>query len=116
MELQQVNKQQRVEAWAQMVYACRNSGRSVKDWCEAQGINLKTYYYRQQHVFGQLDLPVLQAEEPAVTFARMPAITDHTTAPTNAVRIELGQAIVQVDPGTDLKTLEQVLLVLQRLC
>lgn len=46
MELQQVNKQQRVEAWAQMVYACRNSGRSVKDWCEAQGINLKTYYYR----------------------------------------------------------------------
>lgn len=51
MQLQVLKKQIKLQEWSQMVMACRNSGLSIKMWCEQNGINYKTYYYRQRRVF-----------------------------------------------------------------
>lgn len=36
--------------WKSQVEECKASGLTVKEWCEENGINLKTYYYRQKKV------------------------------------------------------------------
>lgn len=49
MQLQEAKKQIKWQEWSQ-VLACRNSEGSVKQWCEQNGIHIKTYYYRLQVV------------------------------------------------------------------
>ena len=40
----------RIRAWSDMVREQNESGLSVSEWCINNGINLKTYYYRQRKV------------------------------------------------------------------
>ena len=46
MDIGNVRRSSQFGRWAEMVQACRNSGQSVRTWCEDNGINIKTYYYR----------------------------------------------------------------------
>ena len=48
--LQKFNNSQNLIEWSERIASCRNSGMSVKDWCQANGIPLSTYY-NQQHKF-----------------------------------------------------------------
>ena len=50
-ELSMFNHCKNLAKWQQMVYDCRNSGMTVKAWCAENGINDKTYYYRQRKVW-----------------------------------------------------------------
>ena len=50
-ELIRLNHHKNLAQWQQMVYDCRNSGMTVKAWCAENGINDKTYYYRQRKVW-----------------------------------------------------------------
>ena len=34
-----------LQEWSGRIAECRSSGKSVKEWCAAQGIVTKTYYY-----------------------------------------------------------------------
>lgn len=40
-----VKREYQMQEWAQKVRECQASGLSKKDWCEKNGIALKTYYY-----------------------------------------------------------------------
>ena len=40
-----------IQIWRERVMACRSSGKTIVDWCEENGINLKTYYYWQKRVW-----------------------------------------------------------------
>jgi hypothetical protein len=51
MEFNKPNQQAKLERWQQQVYECRNSGMTIKAWCEAQGITLKSYSYHQEKVW-----------------------------------------------------------------
>ena len=50
-ELQIFNSQQRMMYWNDAVSKCRSSGMTVRDWCNREGINEKTYYYWQRKIF-----------------------------------------------------------------
>ena len=39
-----------ISEWSEMVRACRSSGLTVQQWCNSNGINIKTYYYRLRKV------------------------------------------------------------------
>lgn len=45
-EINEVERGIRHENWKRMYEEYQNSGMKVKDWCEAQGISVKTFYYR----------------------------------------------------------------------
>ena len=45
-EINEVKKAIRHENWKRMYDDYLNSGMAVKNWCEAQGISVKTFYYR----------------------------------------------------------------------
>ena len=49
--VQRGNQQQRLEEWVRRVEACRNSGLTVGQWCEENGIAVSTYFSWQRKVF-----------------------------------------------------------------
>ena len=54
MTIQTLGQRQRLYEWSQRVADCRQSGLSVKRWCEENGIVEKTYYRWQQKVFSAM--------------------------------------------------------------
>ena len=52
--LQRVNRQQRLAEWGRRVEACRNSGLTVVQWCQENGIAVSTYFSWQRKVFQAL--------------------------------------------------------------
>ena len=43
--LQAYNHSRKLAEWAQRVQSCRESGLSVRQWCDENGLSAKTYYY-----------------------------------------------------------------------
>ena len=52
--LQNMRSQNSLELWAERVEVCRNSGMTVKQWCEENGIVPNTYYRWQKKVFAAM--------------------------------------------------------------
>jgi len=46
MEIENVRRASQYGQWAEMIHECRNSGQTVRAWCEDNGVSIKTYYYR----------------------------------------------------------------------
>ncbi len=49
-KISQIKIEMRMKEWTSMVRECRTSGLTVKNWCMANGVNIKTYYYRLKRV------------------------------------------------------------------
>lgn len=104
-----------------MVSACRNSGKTVAEWCSENGINEKTYYYRQKKVCDAMParrraaaIPVAQSNA-KVHFAEItPAISARAGEP--GVTIRLGNAEVHIQNGAETATVETVLRILSGIC
>ena len=50
MRAQTATRMIRLQSWAAQIHECRQSGLSVRQWCEGNGINIKTYYNRMTKV------------------------------------------------------------------
>ena len=46
MKVQAIKHMVRLREWAAQINDCQKSGLTVKQWCDKQGINRKTYYNR----------------------------------------------------------------------
>ena len=42
-----------LQLWRGRVMACRNSGKSIAEWCRENDINIKTYYHWQKLVWNK---------------------------------------------------------------
>ena len=51
VSIQSMGQRQRLFEWSQRVADCRQSGMSVKRWCEENGVTPKTYYSWQKKVW-----------------------------------------------------------------
>lgn len=51
LSLQEVNRRNRLSQWSSQIAECRNSGLTVRQWCENHGIPQSTYYTWQKQVF-----------------------------------------------------------------
>ena len=94
--LQRLNADQHLAVWTQRITDCRSSGKSVKRWCQENGISEKTYYYWQRRIF-----KMAQAQQ-APEFAEL-----HSFHPVSAVTasLEISGVNVQVYAGADELTL-----------
>lgn len=56
-----VSKQLRLSRGSALVKACQESGLSIKDWCEMNGITKHTYYYWKRKIkdlcLDQMEIP-----------------------------------------------------------
>ena len=102
--IQRANQQERLVEWSQRVEACRNSGLSVGQWCQENGIAVSTYFSWQRKVFQALK------EAQKVTFAEVPIMMEHSQLSGHIVAaMEVSGVRIQVYEGADGATLQAIL-------
>lgn len=107
-ELSKLNHHKNLVHWQQMVYDCRSSGQTVRDWCAQNGITEKAYFYRQRKVWEavrQLDETreaSRQADLPAIIPCAQPlAATNPDAVQSPAIVLRNKDWTVEVNPGCD---------------
>lgn len=101
--LQRINRQHRLAEWSQRVEECRNSGLSVAQWCQENGIAVSTYFSWQRKVFETLK------EIQEVTFAEVPVMECSHPFGQVVATLEISGVRVQVYKGADQATLQALL-------
>ena len=96
-----VNQQQKLGEWAERVTACRNSGLSVRAWCQENEVSEQTYYRWQRRLYE------LAQEEREGGFAEITPI--RRTPGSIAVTMQIGGAELAVHNGADAATVAAVL-------
>lgn len=100
--LQTLNRQEKVAVWSERIAACRNSGISVRAWCEGNGISTASYYKWQKKLF-------CLAAQTAPQFAEVCVVPAAKISAT----VHLGNVSVDVHSGADAETTAMVLQILQ---
>ena len=100
--LQEFNTNQNLLEWGERIRECRNSGMQVKDWCEANGIAVSTYYKQQRKVFDA-------AKRQARTSPQFVEISPANSAETPAATVRIGEAEADIYPGADEGTIQAIL-------
>lgn len=49
-KISHIKTNMRIKAWADMIRERNESGQTISEWCTNNGINRKTFYYRQRKV------------------------------------------------------------------
>jgi transposase-like protein len=121
MDIKEYKKSSQLQKWAEIVRACRNSGKTVSAWCSENGINKKTYYYWQKKVCDATPgmqktaaLPRLNIES-TESFAEITPLIQ-AGACNAGVTVRIGNAEVQIPNGAATATVETVLRVLSGIC
>ncbi|MDD2600775.1 MAG: hypothetical protein PHV32_07240 [Eubacteriales bacterium] len=118
MDTRQVAKDVRLAHWAELLRERRDSGLSVRCYCEEQGINEKTYYY-WQHRLRETACERLTSHEQSIpesphnemaTFAALPVSSCKNSG--NIV-IHLNGTEVEIHSGADPAAIDAVLRVLR---
>ena len=105
-DLQTLNGQNKLALWAGRITECRNSGMTVKTWCEEKGVCEQTYYRWQKRLF-----EMAQAQQ-EVRFAEVTPV--QTVRSGNvAVTVRIAGAEADIHSGADVSTVETVLRILK---
>lgn len=104
--LQVYNEQNKLAQWAQVVAQCRDSGLSVRQWCQEHGVNISSYYKSQRKVY---------AAAKAQQESRFVEVTPEQPVAVGgvAVTIRIAGAEAEIHNGADMATVEAVLRVLK---
>ncbi len=90
-EMVVVRKPENLELWRSRINDCRNSGKTVVDWCAEQGISGKTYYYWHRKLI-KLQRMQAVAERPSfyeITGSRLACETVAATLHCNGVNADI---------------------------
>ena len=103
--IQTLGQRQRLLEWSQRVADCRQSGMSVKRWCDENGVSPKTYYTWQKKVFSVMveqQKLQLEAEGREGCFVELPAPQPIQQTPSDLVAsVQVGQASVNIYSGAN---------------
>jgi len=104
--LQVYNEQNKLAQWAQVVAQCRDSGLSVRQWCQEHGVNVSSYYKWQRKVY---------AAAKAQQERRFVEVTPEQPVAVGgvAVTIRIAGAEAEIHNGADAATVETVLRILK---
>lgn len=117
MELQKTKHQLRLEEWKTRVQACRNSGKTIKNWCKEQQINEQTYYRWQKLVWeaGTRSVSLTPCVPQAMTFAEyQPTVLKAESS--GSVVVHLAGGKVEIQSGAEEETILATLRALNSLC
>ena len=126
VRVQDTVRTMRLQGWALQVRECQNSGLSVREWCEENGVGYKNYYRRRrlvrEHLLDTSDInksltvtsnKALQAEIQAPVFAAIP--TSKINSSMIAATVQINTYIAEINNGADMETVDGVLRTLSRL-
>ena len=114
--VRRVTREYRASQWEEIVKTCRNSGQTIRDWCEDNGVNEKSFYYWQRKFREQACQVITQnIPAPLTPFAEI-NMTQPVKAETIAVTIKIGETTAEIHNGADTETVEFVIRTLKLLC
>lgn len=100
------NEQEKLAQWVQIVSQCRDSGLSVRQWCQEHAVNVSSYYKWQRKVYA-----MAQAQQ-EVSFAEVTQVQPVRSGNV-AVTVRIAGAEAEIHSGADASTVEAVLRVLK---
>ena len=104
--------------WFKRIAECRNSGKSVKSWCNEQGIAIQTYY-RWEKRFVEQAAQQLALPAPAQAGLLMRVNPDNLpgkdeTNDAAGITINHGESIITLPAGTGAETVADLVRALNR--
>lgn len=91
--------------------ACRDSGMTVRAWCQENGLSEKTYYYWQRRLFQTLSEQQQAIQQPA--FAEITPTPNVRPPGGVAVTARISGVEAEIYNGADAATVETVLRILK---
>ena len=137
MQAQTAKRLLTLQNWSKEIKACRQSGLSVREWCAANNVNIKTYYNHEKRVREEM-LEMMEPPMPltsettitcnpcAATFAALPSMHQalkeahplakpmHKHIPVQ-ITVIIGSHKVEINNGADMTLTEQVLKAVSRI-
>jgi putative transposase len=115
MNTQKVAKEYRLSQWAQVIQERRNSGQSVKDFCERSGISKNTYFYWQRKLREAACAQLSVEDNPKMVAPSgwMQLSAEPEQSIKEALDIEVSGCRITVTKETDLELLKKVCLSLR---
>ena len=107
--IQTYNEQQKLSEWAEKVARCRDSGLSVRQWCDANGVNVSTFYKWQRKIYG------FTQSQQEFRFTEVTPDDSVVISYSFAAIIRIGTVEASIHNGADPVTLENVFRLL-KLC
>ena len=107
--LRAYNGQNKLAQWVQIVSECRESGMSVRQWCQEHGINISSYYKWQRKVYA-----MVQAQQ-EVQFAEVTPVQAVCTDRV-AVTIRIHGMEADIHSGADAARTGRLLVLLRVFC
>ena len=103
--IQIIKENNNLAEWSRQVEECRNSGLSVRSWCEQHQIAVSTFHYRQQKVW--------KALQNSSQFVEVPLSFDESHNDNIAASVKVGSICAEVHNGADEATLAALFRVLK---
>ena len=118
MGVQAIKHEALLREWAGRFAECRSSGKTVKAWCEAQGLSIKKYYYWEKRV-------VAKAKEegaiPTTTQSGLLLQVNPATLPCGdsvgmrmEISIRYGESIITIPAGINMESIAELVKALNR--
>lgn len=103
MDTQIAVQEYRRQQWGGMIQACRSSGRTVKAWCDENGINPKSYYYWLRKL---RDAALEEGTAPKLVQICM---EESAPYPGNSIKIRISGCELELQEGTSGELIERTL-------
>lgn len=109
MNTQKIAAEYRLAQWAKVVQQRIDSGKSIKDFCEDEGVGRNTYFYWQKKLREAACKALPEQNESSVVPARWMQLKSSGTQCTNeGLSIEINGCHLKVDSNTDTELLKKV--------
>ena len=90
----------REQSWETMIFECQQSGLSVREWCNQNGINPSTYYSRLRKLREKVCSEIVPIEAPM-------------TETISEIKITSGEIAISLPSNISQETLTKVLMALR---
>ena len=117
MNTREIAKEYRLSKWAQVIKTCKESGKTIKDFCKDNGINENAFFYWQRKL---RETACRGLTEPGDSKGIAPAGWVRLNPPNpqsadDGILIEINGCHITVKGNTDLELLKNVCSVLRSL-
>ena len=110
MDTQKVAAEYRMSQWAQIIQARADSGQSIKDFCQTEGINRNAYFYWLKKLRESACTELVKKEDPRSISPDgwVQLASEPTRQTTESLKIEINGCHITVTAETDHDLLAKV--------
>ena len=118
MGVQAIKHAALLRAWSGRIVECRSSGKTVKAWCEAEGVSIKTYYYWEKRIVAEAgqeaNLPVTTRSSMLMRVNPETLSEEDTGSREACITIRHGKSIIILPTGNRVETIADLVKALNR--